>query len=697
MSIAVIVESPSKCKTIESYLGKGYKCIATCGHVCELNTSKGIDPSMKPHYKYKPNARELKDKVKLFKEIILATDDDREGEGIAYHVCRLLGLPLTTPRIRFNEITKNALQYSIQHPDVLDMNWVQSQQARQLMDFHTGFMVSPFLWKHIAPRLSAGRCQTPCLRMVYDHKITDDKISYETTGYFTSMNIPFVYEKLHDITEIESFLDEVPKQKYTILVDPIIQKSYSPPLPLNTVQLQQISGMNPTVTMEIAQSLYEKGHITYMRTDSKTYSDTFMSQLRQHIDKEYGDKYIGPLLSVGDGHHAGTHEAIRPTSLVNPRLEGEEKKLYDKIYQHTLESGMSPCIVDVLHASINGFHFRCEDIKFQGWKIFQKHTPDSRFTFLRTVKQGHIDYQKVISRIHVSRCSLLTESSLIQKLESYCIGRPSTYASILKKIQDKGYVKMDIRPSVSLSLPEYTLEKGLDRTKRIVEREFGSNKKSLFIEPLGKQVIEFLEHMSIFSYDFTSKMEFNLDHISKGEMKWIDVCKEGYDMLCKETGTIQVPQIQIDDQHVYYEGRHVIESKDGTIHKVRDDVTLEEIKTSKVEDLIAPRGRLLGIYESKELYITKGKYGLYVIWGENTRSLKHISISYEHTLTYDYVVERLQTVLREMENGISVRKGKLGPYLFVPGKKKPKFISLKEFKGDYLTCEESELLTYGKL
>jgi len=673
----VIVESPSKCKKIESYLGSGYTCIATYGHICEIDVKKGIDPTMKPHYAYTTQARSLKSKVKGYKDFILATDDDREGEGIAYHVCRLLKLPLTTPRIRFHEITKEAIQRAMGNLGQLNMNWVHAQQARQLMDFHVGFTVSPLLWKQIGPKLSAGRCQTPCLRMVYDHSVTPDVISYETTGYFTNKKIPFVHAKLHTPEEIESFL-EMRKSTYELILHPPIQKVYAAPLPLTTVHLQQISGMSPTLTMKVAQSLYEQGYITYMRTDSKTYSQEFSKKLLDYIQEIHGES-VGTLPP-----HTGAHEAIHPTSLGRVLLDGDEKKLYDRIFQHTIESGMTACKVDVLHASIDDFHYRHEEIREAGWKGCKK--TESYFTYLSHVKK-EVCLHKLVSRLHLTRSTLLTEIGLIHKMESYGIGRPSTYASLVEKIQEKGYVQLVSRDTAKVTLPEYTVE--TECTKTMVEKEFGSSKKGFVIQPLGKQVIEFLQPLQQFSYEYTSTMESYLDAIAKGDMDWSTVCKECY-QLCKES-TLSIAMVPLDAEHTYLVERHVVEHQDGTTWKVKPEINADTIQEYALEDTKLPRGRYLGEYEQKPLYLTRGSYGLYAIWGDNTRSLKHILPKYESTLTYEYVIQQIH--LRVLSGGASVRKGKYGPYLDIPGKP---FISLRNCK-DYLTCSEEELLSYGRV
>ena len=346
----VIVESPSKCKIIEGYLGDKYKVIATCGHFRALNDLSQIILDGEIEIKYsvtKPKILKLlKEEILMSKRVILATDNDREGESIAWHICDACKLPLTTPRIIFHEITRNALQKAILSPTVIDMNKVNSQKSRQILDLYIGFTISPILWKYIQHKLSAGRCQTPALNMLYEREQMIKNQTYETKYKVSGIFHEIEFKLVGNINkeEVVPFLEACENKSYIVEKMESSPISYSPPSILITSTLQQRAsniGLSPKQTMTCAQTLYEHGLITYMRTDTAAYSTSFIDQINKQICLQYGKEYIGEPCSNVD-----THEGIRVTDIkINSvDFDANINKLYNFIYTHTFQSCMSTAI-----------------------------------------------------------------------------------------------------------------------------------------------------------------------------------------------------------------------------------------------------------------------------------------------------------------------------------------------------------------
>ena len=339
MTILIIVESPSKCQKIEKFLGKGYKCIASFGHICQL-TNILVKNNFHPEFKLLKmkgkNIKNLSDSVKKASEVILATDDDREGEAIAWHICRVTKLPIaTTKRIIFHEITEKAIKQAVANPTIIDMKKVHAQLGRQVLDRLVGYTVSPTLWTSDKNnKLSAGRCQTPALRIVYDNQLEIDnepgKRVFETTGYFLKNNLEFQLTKeFESEKKMDDFLEETVNYNHKITEVPKIkQTEKKAPNPLTTSLLQQKASnelkFSPKLTMQVAQKLYEGGHITYMRTDNKRYSKEFVDKCVKFIKQKWnvGENYIKKdldnIMLGNEKKEKGAqeaHEAIRPTNL----------------------------------------------------------------------------------------------------------------------------------------------------------------------------------------------------------------------------------------------------------------------------------------------------------------------------------------------------------------------------------------------
>lgn len=580
----LIVESPAKCSTILKYLGPGYRCIATMGHMRYLDGLDSID--VKNNYKLtftimdskKAQIDKIKSEMKMTARIFLATDDDREGEAIAWHICDMFNLPIeTTERIVFHEITKDALERAVLHPQKINMNIVHSAHARQILDLLIGYKISPLLWQHISSdkgsALSAGRCQTPALRIIYDNEleriqlnnnnqIKENKYHYSVYGYFTKFNLPFsltstFQSNKEDMNALEHFLQNSihTNTKY------IFRRNGSPrthrskaPQPFTTSRIQQTASndfaFSPSETMESCQTLYERGLITYIRTTGKTYSAEFAKNAAQFIAEKWGEKYIK---AEGENHEgdkciendtAAAHEAIRPTDLTRLTLSGEfharEQKMYKLIWRNTLESCMSDYTFSSLETIIDtniqcqctgleethsySYAYTCQKPIFYGWKVVQGFTNEqlsqhTMMDYLLNIRESsELPCNKIETKLSfdLSGGTLhYTEARLIQLLEEKEIGRPSTYSAIVDKIKEREYVKKQNVSGQKVECVEHTVaENKISRTK--TWREFGNESNKLIITPLGNTVIEFLiSHFpDLFSYNYTRNMEAQLDDIA---------------------------------------------------------------------------------------------------------------------------------------------------------------------------------------
>jgi DNA topoisomerase-1 len=523
----VIVESPSKCKTIEGYLGDKYKVIATCGHFRSLDNLSQItmDDDIKIKYSVSKTKvlKQLKEEILMSKHIILATDNDREGEAIAWHICDACKLPFDTPRIIFHEITKDAIQKAILSPTIIDMTKVNSQKSRQVLDLYIGFTISPILWKYIQHKLSAGRCQTPALKMLYEREKMIQTQSYDTKyivkGIFSNIEFKLVgnIKKDEVIPFLEVCRNKNEKENFIIEKKETNQVSYSPPTILITSTLQQrasqVLGMSPKQTMMCAQTLYEHGLITYMRTETSAYSISFIEKIHKVICLQYGKDYVGEPCSIVD-----THEGIRVTELKIEKVEFDQNvnRLYEFIYKHTFQSCMatSVYIQTPYEININDNHdhimrYVSSYPKFDGWKILnkEKECNDSILQFIKNTKYTSISAKEQCEDLLLH----YTEAQLINRLEKENIGRPSTYTSILDSLE-KYIIKGRIETK-NLSLTHYIL------TNEIVienENKCIEEKNKLKITDLGEKVVLFCYKYfnGLFDYSYTKEMELFLDSMT---------------------------------------------------------------------------------------------------------------------------------------------------------------------------------------
>jgi len=769
----VIVESPAKCQKIESYLGPGYKCIASYGHLQQLNSLNDIDISnnFKPKFVPIDTKRQQINKIKQLithsKEVILATDDDREGEAISWHICQLFDLSITdTKRIIFHEVTKPAITKAIKNPTTLNMSLVNAQLGRQILDLLVGYKISPILWEQISRtmKLSAGRCQTPALRLVYENYTDINNSpgtkSYNTNGYFTDKNLPFSLNYNYDNEEkMVEFLEMSTEHTHILACDKPKDSTRKSPQPFTTSTLQQTSSnelhISPKEAMQICQKLYEGGYITYMRTDSKIYSKDFVDKAIEYIKKNYGEEYCCKDTNVLTDSSAsksnkkkGTkkednnkaqeaHEAIRPTNVSVTKLpeDGDfttrERKLYYLIWKNTLESCMCDALFKTILARISApekheYRYTCENLVFLGWKIIDYNikeelvvdsTKKMAYEYLPKIVNKTIPYKKIVCKFTLKDLKThYTEAKLVQLLEQKGIGRPSTFSSLIEKIQQRGYVKRENIKGKTITCTDFELEND-EILETETKREFGNEKNKLVIQQTGILVIELLikNYSQLFNYDYTKQMEDILDIIAKGEKEYHTLCSECLNQIDSINDDIKVnksEQIKIDNNHIYMIGKHgpVIKStvnKKSRFISVKKDIDLEKLKNGeyKLEDITQNNqiDKILGKYENTDLILKKGKFGLYVTWGNNKKSINNININ-EASITLDDVISFINktatntTILREITKDISIRNGQYGHYIFYKTNKmtKPKFIKLNNFNDDYLNCPRDSILDWLK-
>jgi DNA topoisomerase-1 len=753
----IIVESPSKCAKIEEFLGPEYCCIASKGHIREIDGIKSIDtkknyiPTFSIIDEKRSHVEHMAKTVNKFSKenIILASDDDREGEAIAWHICMIFDLPIeTTKRIIFHEITKPAILKAIKTPGLVNMDLVHAQHARQVLDIIVGYRISPFLWKYLynnkSNSLSAGRCQTPALRLVYDNEMEKNagiETKYKTIGVFLQKRIPFELNYEFDTAEeVIHFLEESKKINHMLTLNPPRDTTKSAPKPFHTSRLLQVANntlhISPKETMNLCQTLYQSGHITYMRTESSKYSGQFLEEAKKYILDEYKDnRYVGELNAIENKDASNPHEAIRVTHIEQKEIStGENNRLasmYKLIWRNTVESCMSDAKYNYIKAVITAplekqYHHTIEIPVFLGWKIItNKQDTDSQnegtglHLYMQTIEKSKsaVIYNNIESCVVVrNKHQHYTEASLISKLEDLGIGRPSTFASIVETIQDRGYVKKTnlegtITKCIEFNLTEKVIE------KKIKEKVFGNEKNKLVIQPTGILTIEFLvkNFERLFSYEYTKVMEYQLDLVSSGiEKEWSSICNN-CDKEIKELSTtvkkIEKQTYVLDDEHevVFQAFGPSIKRKteNGTAEylPVKKDIKidLEKLKQGEysLEDLLELSNACLGKYEGEDIILKTGRYGPYVEWGEKRESIKGINkplteINLQDIETFLSAEKKEINILRRLTNDICIRKGKFGAYAYYKNKHmtKPQFLNIKKFNEGFMTCEIETIVNW---
>jgi len=707
--ILVIVESPSKCKKIEQYLGSQYKVIASYGHFTKLDDLQQInfdDFTIKYKIDNQKVVKQMRDNIKQARDVIIATDDDREGEAIGWTICQFCQLDINkTKKITFQEITKSALMSALDNIQYVNMDRVKSQQARQILDIYLGYKISPMLWKYVQHKLSAGRCQTPALKLIYDNQQDFDSVNddteYKVNASFTSKSILFSLSTNIEKENILQFIEEQKeKSLWSINNTNVKEVNEKPPQILITSSLQQkasnILKMSPKTTMKCAQELYENGLITYMRTDSICYSKDFIGSLKNHIKKSYGANYVMPnieQLSVNKskGKAQEAHEGIRVCDLnvsETPLKNASANRLYKFIYKHCIQCGMANAISRDYEYFVNSwslssqnkdciFKYKENLILFRGWKIMENDSQRICFrnyldNLYASGTEFGMNYLEANEKL-ITSPKHLGEASLIQQLEKRNIGRPSTFSNIVQNIQDKKYVVKGNIEGKKRNITNYKVNN--DKELVVTEKEecLNSEKSKLQITPLGKQVCEFCyQHFeSIFNYEFTNNMESGLDNIESRE-----TCN--CDLL-----------------------RRYISNVEELIEETKTNYKKNPDQVKKVCDTSIHCGKINGFVA----YIKNGKYGYYLTHGKGGKirvslnDFKGFNIEDkigsqeditedELPLLIDFLAKgkeaKNKSILVELNAEYSIRESKYGYYIYYKTKKmkQPKFMKYNDEKDD---------------
>ncbi len=727
----VIVESPAKAKTIGRFLGKEYKVLSSYGHIRDLKTkffsidTKTFEPQYVIPEDKKKIVAELTSEAKKSDNIWLASDEDREGEAISWHLAQVLNLDIkSTKRIVFHEITKTAIEKAIENPRHIDENLVNAQQARRVLDRIVGFKLSPVLWRKIKPALSAGRVQSVAVRLICDRETEIE--SFETSPFYIitaifTVQLPdgsvaeFKAElNKHFATkeEAQSFLEHCSTAKFSI--EDIVKKpvKHSPAPPFKTSTLQQEAahklGYSVSQTMRIAQSLYEAGHITYMRTDSLNLSTLCLGSSHNYIVEKFGEKYAKTRKYQTTSKGAQeAHEAIRPTFMDIEDIPGTtaEKRLYKLIRLRTLASQMADALFEKTTATINisgrdeKFTATGEQQQFDGFlKIY--HLPSAEGTeepislLPPLQKDSAINYQAInATQRFTQQPTRYNEAALVRKMEELGIGRPSTYAPIISTIQQRGYVEKVNRDGKSRTYTILTLQNNNKIEEMEKTENFGSEKGKLLPTDIGTVVNNFLmaEFPDILDYNFTANVEKDFDSIAEGKKDWTAMMKKFYEdfmpgvdkaMEMKSDKKVGERVLGVDPET----GRSVSVKigRFGTMIQLgtaNDSVkpiftpllkgqSLEEITLEDALKLLS-LPRTLGEYEGGDIIVNNGRFGPYVLLNK-----KYYSIPKDkdvRTITLDEAIDVIQQKRSaeasrhiktfEEDKDLSILNGPYGPYL----------------------------------
>lgn len=681
----LIVESPAKAKTIEKILGKDFQVKSCFGHIRDLEKDEmGIDVNagFKPRYQVPPDkqkiVRELKESSKKAEKVWLASDEDREGESISWHLAEVLGLDLkTTPRIVFHEITRPAILNAIENPRRVNMDLVNSQQARRVLDRIVGFELSPVLWRKIGMQggLSAGRVQSVAVKLIVEREREINQFvqssSFKIEAGFTSSGdakkIVFKAEDAKPYTEDEAlaFLEACKGSDYTVTDLQVKSGKRSPAAPFTTSTLQQEAsrklGYGVSKTMQIAQRLYESGLITYMRTDSVNLSQTARGQIKGAISKNYGEKYIQERYFKNKNESAQeAHEAIRPTNMALDTIDDrQDAKLYELIWKRTIASQMSDAETEKTTAKINVSKNNAEltasgeVLVFDGFlKVYYEgHDDDEDDKSIAGLESRlpHLEKGEKLNFVSMSanqkftrHAPRYTEASLVKKLEELGIGRPSTYAPTISTIMKRNYVEKKDKEGTPRDVTSIILDDKGKISRKVHTEMAGTEKSKLFPTDLGFVVTDFLNQYfeRVMDYSFTANIEEEFDKIADGKVKWNEVVGEFYDPFHKTVQhTMDTAERAKGERELGIDpatkkpvfakmGRYGAMIQIGTADDeekprfatLRPTQSIETITLEEALDLFKlPLS--LGEWEGAEVSVNVGRYGPYVKWGEQFVSL----------------------------------------------------------------------------
>ena len=742
MSNLVIVESPAKAKTIEGFLGSDFTVRSCYGHIREL-PKKGdpidVENNFNPTYVVPQDKKkvvsELSNLAKKSKIVWLATDEDREGEAISWHLLHALKLKEeNTKRITFNEITKNAVLKAVDNPRDIDENLVNSQQARRILDRLVGYELSPVLWRKVKPNLSAGRVQSVTVKLIVqrEQEIADHKPveTFKVVANFEHSGVKFKAElssNLASQNEAITFLNSLKNKGFKVIRVTKKPGKRTPSAPFITSTLQQeasrVLGFSVSRTMSVAQRLYESGHITYMRTDSVSLSKDAMSSAQQQITRSFGSHYCNPRKYQNKNKSAQeAHEAIRPTNFGLSSLDNDspEDKLYKLIWRKTIASQMSDAEIEKTTIEIGfegisqNFLSTGEVIKFDGFlKVYNSSSGKEGQSILPNVNDGDlVNCIDVIATQKFSRPpARYTEASLVKKLEDLGIGRPSTYAPTIKTVQERGYVEIKDLEGVDREIIQIEFASGEIKKNNLTEKA-GADRKKMMPTTIGEVVNDFLsEHFQkIMDYNFTADIEKELDAIADGSLTWSDMLGKFYKPFHKNVTYIQENAERANGERLLgndpKSGDPVFAKlgKYGPIIQIGDTKDEDKkprfaslksdqnIKTIDLESALSlfEFPKLLGIFESDEVYLKLGRFGPYIQFGKTNVSIEKgddvDQIDLEKATIYIRKKKELDAPIMIYEDlPVTKGKGRFGPFI----KWNDTFINVnKKYDFDQLSDED---------
>ncbi len=725
----VIVESPAKAKTIEKFLGKDYKVMSSYGHICDLKKKEfsiNID-TFEPEYEIPAEkvklVQSLKSEAKKADTVWLASDEDREGEAISWHLFTELGLqPEKTKRIVFHEITKNAILNAIENPRAIDTNLVYAQQARRVLDRIVGFKLSPVLWRKVKPALSAGRVQSVTVRLIVEREREINSFTSEPAFRVTAQfELPSEGEarilntelskRFKTKEEAEAFLESC--KSATFVIDDVNTKPLkkSPAAPFTTSTLQQEAarklGFTVSQTMMVAQRLYESGYITYMRTDSVNLSSLCIGSCKSVVTDTYGAEYLKSRnYSTSSKGAQEAHEAIRPTYMSNPSIEGTipEKRLYELIWKRTIASQMADALVEktIVNIAISGheesFVATGEVTVFDGFLHVYRESTDEESgndegTIPAVQKGEQLKATEIVATERFSQHPpRYTEASLVRKLEELGIGRPSTYAPTISTIQQRGYVEKGNKTGTSRKYCILTL-KGNKISVKEAKETVGAEKGKLLPTDIGIVVNDFLLDFfpEIMDYNFTATVEKDFDEIADGKMPWVSLIKDFYTDFEPQINKI----VQTKNEHKVGErvlGTDPASGKPVSVKigrfgpivqigsasdeekprfaQMKPGQTLETITLEEALDLFS-LPRTLGEFEGETVTIGAGRFGPYIKFGAAyvtlPKSFDPLTISLDEatTLIAEKRKAEAERIIKVFDNepNLQVLNGRFGPYI----------------------------------
>ncbi|MFN8278092.1 MAG: type I DNA topoisomerase [Chitinophagales bacterium] len=750
----VIVESPAKAKTINKFLGSEFTVTSSYGHIRDL-PDKGLaidlEKNYTPQYEVSEDkekvVKELKKLAKSSNEIYLATDEDREGEAIAWHLCAVLDLdPKKAKRITYTEITEKAVKNAVKNPRTINLNLVDAQQARRVLDRLVGYELSPVLWRKVKPSLSAGRVQSVAVRLIVERErdIKNHKAvsSYKVVAYFLvkdgKKTVTLKAEsaaKLGQEKDAEKYLKELIGATYSVSNIEKKPSKRTPSAPFTTSTLQQEAsrklGFSVTRTMIVAQKLYEAGHITYMRTDSTSLSDLALADIATEVKSRYGKEFHKQRQYTTKNESAQeAHEAIRPSYVnqINAGSDNDEQRLYDLIWKRTIASQMSEAELEKTIISIQNnknkelLQATGEMVLFEGFlKVYNEaadeeaeDVDEEKETLLPVLHVGDaLELKEMLATERFTKPQpRYTEASLVKKLEELGIGRPSTFAPTIGTVQKRGYVVKESREGTERKYR--VLKLAADNIEKIDRSEItGAEKNKLFPTDIGMLVTDFLvdNFKKVLDYNFTADVEKQFDQIAEGKIKWNKMIDQFYQPFHENIETTTKESKRVTGERALGEdsnGEPVIarmgrfgpmvqigktddESKKPRFAKLRPTQSIETITFEEAMELFK-LPRVVGEFEGKEMKVSIGRFGPYV-----QHDGKFVSITKEfdpYSITGDEAINLIKAkreadankfIAEFKEHDISVLNGKFGPYI---KKGKDNYKIPKTYSAEHLTLED---------